>query len=237
MLKVNPKVIGCAFLAVAATVLSIDLKPAQALTLNGSLAIGGNGTIDETFDSVAPGTNGDKTKLSFLNPSFVVSVAGDFAVPNITPALLGSSPTIKNLILTDPDGDFLYDNPGVTSFIDFGNYTIISGSNTVTGNLSFDLFGGNNQFKRSILLPSDISYQDPNGIFGKFKFNGGTFGTGFVNISQSSQSGSFQISLTATGIGDPPILPEPSAAIALGIAFGLVALKKNGKKASVSKNA
>jgi hypothetical protein len=225
MLKVNLKVTGCVFLAVAATVLSIDLKPAQALTLNGSLGIAGNGVVNETFDSVVAGTAGDQTKLSFLNPLSVVSVAGDFAIPNINPALLGSSPTIKNLVLTDTDGDLLYDNPGVTNFIDFGSYTI----NSVTANLSFDLDSGAEEFARH-QVGNSISYQDPTGIFGEFKFNGNTLADGFMNISQSRQTGAFQISLQTKAV------PEPSNLLGFGVVAGLIALMKNGKKASVSKN-
>jgi hypothetical protein len=231
MFVFSPKITNIAFLIAVATVLSIDLEPAKALVLNGSLGISGNGSIDEAFDGISFGTVGDKTKLSFLSPLSVVSVSGDFAVPAISPALLGSSSVIKDLILKDTDADLQYDNPKVKNFINFGSYTI----NTVTSNLYFDLKAGSDQFIRN-QVGNNISYQDPNGILGTFKFNGKSFGQGFLNISQSRQTGSFQISLEAIG-KDDIVVPEPSAMLGIGIVTGLIALKKNGKKDSASNKA
>ncbi len=199
MLMPNKNLLSVAFVS-AATVVTISVAPAQALTLNGSVGISGNGTIAETTPT--------DTKISFKDAQ-VTSVSGSFAVPTISPTLLLDFVDMKDLFLTDANDDEIYTNSAIGTFIDFGGYMI----NGTFASLTFDLDGGNTWLRQNF---GGVSYTTfGKGLTGAFIFDGKTVATGFLNASVTKDGVStFQMTVSA--------VPEPLTILGAGtaVAFG-----------------
>ncbi|MEH1850190.1 MAG: PEP-CTERM sorting domain-containing protein [Nostoc sp.] len=194
-----------AALPLAAAGLFTSVGSAQAVTLNGSIALSGTSVIP------SDGTNPAYTSIQFTDVNGVTA-SGDFLAfsPN-----LGTKPiTINTLNLTKitdlpstpTSTSATYSTGTYTPFIDFGSQTL----DGITALLTFNL-------DNSVVTRSQFAYGisdlTNSGILGKFNFNGQTIAAGFLNATFSGATSSYQLTLTTL----PVNVPEPTTMIGLGL--------------------
>ena len=190
---------------------------ASAVTLTGSIGISGGSNITE---------NTSNTTIDFVN-EIVNQATGDFS------SLLGSSAlSVSDLSLTKganitfPFAGTYYSSSDITTFIDFG---FVNLGSVGSGNLTFDLFEGNNSFVRSTIGNTSI-YSNIGGITGVFKFDGDSFATGAIQSSISGNSSTFQITLETDE--QPESVPEPATAGAF-LFLGVLGATKASKRKKI----
>ncbi|BAY30715.1 hypothetical protein NIES2107_25630 [Nostoc carneum NIES-2107] len=198
----------CGTFAVGST-----LAPAQAFSLNGSLAI--EGVADLGPKNTNPATT-SITWASSTSNGKVGYADGDFST------LVGKSVTLQNLLLSlraipTPAGSN-YDFSAVPKFIDFGNVTLKG----ITSNLYFDLNAGSlERLAKSNSVT--INTPDDPGISGLFKFNGQTVAKGEISGNRTFYSGGSSgistISLAAEEVPEPFTILGSVTALGMGVAL------------------
>ena len=206
-----------ATMAATASVMTVGVSSAQAITLNGSLSLDGPVNID-----TAPG-NPSTTVLDFIDgENNVQESTGDFATLLPSPMLPDAGITLTDLELdlVAPISSIsgIYEATNVVPFIDFGSRTLGS----TTANLTFDLDKVSLQRLRA--SNNLVSFFTTEPLSGKFQFNGETVASGFLNASLSGESESYQLTLVAESV------PEPATMLGLGVVAGSLALTRAGKK-------
>lgn len=188
----NFKTIGLN-VAVATTVVA-----GSAIAVSPAHALSLNGSL-----SLSGGANLSSNSISFTS-SKVNAATGDFA------SLVGSSATIKPLSVSSSTLQVL--GP-VNRFIDFGSFTVGS----TTSNLFFNLASS-----PAFSLSNSTGAAFLADIAGSFEFNGQTLASGFLNASRAGSSGSYNISLAATPVPAPAILPG-----LIGLGLGIARKRKS----------
>ncbi|BAY06965.1 PEP-CTERM sorting domain-containing protein [Calothrix sp. NIES-2098] len=204
---------------------SLTMSPVQAFSLSGTVSLYGRADLGTNT------SNPLSTAITWLKQPRVEEGTGDFFNLEDQPV------TIKNLPLTLKAGEVAgnkntYTFNAVTSFIDFGSYSL----NGQTKKLTFDLDAG--KLTRTIQTNGvEVGTVNnlPFGLSGKFLFGDETVATGSLSGNRSflgsDSSGLTTISLTTQAVPEP--LTILGSATALG--FGTTLKKKYGKKQNKEK--
>ncbi|WP_208821706.1 PEP-CTERM sorting domain-containing protein [Tolypothrix sp. PCC 7910] len=206
----------CGTFAVGST-----LAPAQAFSLNGTVAVDGTANLGPTK------TNPANTQIQWTSSGTVRQATGDFST------LLGNNVTLQNLALslrsTLTAAGSNYDFSAVPKFIDFGTVTLKG----ITSSLSFDLSAGSLQ---RIAKNNSVTINTPEdpGISGFFKFNGQTVARGELSgnrtFNSSGSSGVTTISLATEEVPEPFTILGSVTALGMGVALKKKQIQKLKKE-------
>jgi len=197
--------IGVTAAFTVATGTALVSTPAQAISLTGSINLTGDPPASASIpDLTAVNQSGNAT---FNAPTFITG-SGDFS--SVNPFAISINPLpLKLEALATILGTTVkqYSSTGANPFINFGSQTIGGDTNNLSFVLNPGLFTGtftNGGFNLTTVAGP---------LFGQFMFGNTTAANGTLTAFQTASNSGYTISLTATPIPTPALLP---GLIALG---------------------